>query len=159
MLVTVSGGGFFWQSRSVARALAEEFELCYVSPEPPEAFPESGLPAAPWHRVTRITTLADRSVLQRTRNVAIGLRDTLRVLRAVRPDAVVCVATSLAVPLCFWGRLLGLKTVFVESITRVSTPSATGRILSRLHLCSRLYVQWPEAKKLYPRAIYRGMVL
>ena len=31
VLLTIQGGGFFWQSRSVARALAQEFELSYVS--------------------------------------------------------------------------------------------------------------------------------
>lgn len=159
ILLTVSGGGFFWQSRSVALSLAEQFEIHYISPEPEHAFAGRGLPAAPWHAVTRITTLGDRTFWQKGRNTVVGLRDAWRVLRRVRPEAVVCVATSLAVPLCMWARLLGIRTVFVESITRVTTPSATGRILSRLGLCDRLYVQWPEGERLYPNAIYRGTVL
>jgi hypothetical protein len=63
------------------------------------------------------------------------------------------------VPLCFWGKLAGKTTVFVESITRVKRPSLTGRILSRFRLCDRLFVQWPEAVKLYKGAIYDGAVL
>lgn len=159
VLVTVQGGGFFWQSRSVAKALADEFDLYYVSPDDEQAFPKSGLPVAPWHKVAHLTTLADHTVWRKGLNVFVALRQTLSVIRKVNPEAIVCVATSLAVPLCFWGKLLGKKTVFIESITRVSTPSTTGRILSRFHLCDRFYVQWPEAESLYPGAICRGTLL
>ena len=159
VLLSVQGGGFFWQSRSVAKSLAADFDLHYVSPDKAGPFAQRGLPPAPWHKVSNLTSLADRSAWRKTCNVLVSLRETLSVVRAVDPDTIVCVATSLAVPLFFWGRMLGKRTVFIESITRVSTPSTTGRILCRLRLCDRFYVQWPEAEALYPDAICRGTVL
>jgi UDP-N-acetylglucosamine:LPS N-acetylglucosamine transferase len=159
VLLTIQGGGFFWQSRSVARALAQEFELSYVSSSLASDFPNHGLPDATWQQMSSVTTLADRSFLRKAANVAHGLWQALRVIRRTRPDAIVCVATSLAIPLCLCGKLLGKKTVFIESITRVSTPSTTGLILNRLHLCDRHYVQWPDAQALYRGAVYRGSVL
>lgn len=159
ILLSVQGGGFFWQSRSVAKSLAGEFDLQYVSPDNLQPSAQNGLPVAPWHRVPHLTTLADQALWRQAWNILVALRKTLSVVRAVNPDAIVCVATSLAVPLLFWGKIFGKKTVFVESITRVSTPSTTGRILSRLRLCDRFYVQWPEAEALYPDAICRGTVL
>ena len=159
VLLTIQGGGFFWQSCSVARALENEFEVEYISSCDEKYFPDKNLPTAPWHTVTPITTLTDHTIWRKAWNVFRGLLDSLVVIRKVNPDAIVCVATSLAVPLCICGRLMGKKTVFIESITRVSTPSVTGKILSRLHLCNRHYVQWPEAESLYPAAIYRGSVL
>lgn len=159
VLMTVQGGGFFWQSRSVAKDLVDEFELCYISSNMETAFPQSGLPPAPWHKVTHMTTLASQSTWHKIRDVTVALRDTYRVIRSVKPQAIVCVATSLAVPLCFWGKIFGIKTVFIDSITRVSTPSATGRILTRFRLCNRFYVQWPEAKSMYRGSVCKGTVL
>lgn len=159
VLLTIEGGGFFWQSRSVARALAGEFELAYVSSSAADEFPDSGLPDAPWHRMTKPTSVDGHSYWRDMRNVWRGIWQAVRLIRETDPDAIVCVATSMAVPLCFCGRIFGKKTVFIESITRVSNPSTTGRILSTLRLCNRLYVQWPEAQSLYRNAVYRGAVL
>jgi hypothetical protein len=159
VLVTITGGGFFWQSRSVARGLANGFALHYVTPEDPAVWRDRGLPDGVFHALPRLTTMADRSPWRKALNLISSFRHALRILRALKPQAVVCVATSLAVPLCIASRLLGVRTVFVESITRVSAPSTTGRILGRLRLCDRLYVQWPEAERLYPGAEYHGTVL
>jgi len=65
----------------------------------------------------------------------------------------------MAVPLCLVGKLYGITTVFVESITRVSKPSSTGTLLTKLKLCDRFYVQWPGAAKLYRNAVFKGSVL
>lgn len=159
ILLSFQGGGFSWQSCSVAKSLAQGFEIHYISSLPESAFPQANRPAGPWHTVSNITTLADKTMGRRLLNMIKGLRDTFRVLRVVNPDAIVCVATSLAVPLFICAKILRKKTVFIESITRVSAPSATGKILSRFRLCDRLYVQWPEAESLYREAVFRGTVL
>jgi UDP-N-acetylglucosamine:LPS N-acetylglucosamine transferase len=130
-----------------------------VTPENPQIWQGRGLPPGEFHGLSRVTTQADRTLWSKASNFLFSLWGALAVIRRVRPDAIVCIASSVAVPLCIWGRLFGKKTVFVESITRVSRPSTTGRILDALRLCDRFYVQWPEAVPLYRRAIYRGTVL
>lgn len=159
VLMSLSGGGFLWQSRTVASGLAESFELHYVLPEDPSAYGRASFPEGRFHQISCVTTLAGRGFIRRTSNTVRSLWETFRTVRQVKPHAIVCVATSIAVPLFFWGRLFGCHTVFVESITRVKRPSTTGRLLAALHLCERLYVQWPEAEKLYRGAIYRGSLL
>lgn len=159
VLVTITGGGFFWQSRAVAQGLAGDFDIHYVTPEDPAVWQDRGLPPGHFHSLSRVTIQADRTAFRKARNFLASLWGALSVMRKARPDAVVCVASSIAVPLCLWGRVLGKRTVFVESITRVSHPSTTGKILDALGLCDRFYVQWPEATRLYRHAIYRGTVL
>jgi UDP-N-acetylglucosamine:LPS N-acetylglucosamine transferase len=159
ILITISGGGFFWQSRAVAVALRDDFELHYVTPEHPSAWDGKGLPAGTFHQVSRVTTQGERGFLRRMANFAASVRDALRIVRRVDPDAVICIASSIAVPLCFWARVLGKRTVFIESITRVSDPSTTAKVIARFRLCDRLYVQWPEAERLYKGAVYRGTLL
>lgn len=159
VLLTLAGGGFQWQSLSVARDLLPHFALEIVSAEPREAFLGKGVPDVPYHVMPRITIMEDRSSWRKGRNLAVGLIEAWRLVGRVRPDAIVCVATSMAVPLCLVGRIRGIPSVFVESITRVARASSTGRILSRLGLCGRFYVQWPEAAGLYRNAVFKGNVL
>jgi hypothetical protein len=159
IIVTIAGGGFFWQSRSVAQGLGDDFELHYVTPEDPRVWAGRGLPPGEYHSLSRVTNQSDATVYRKATNLLSSLCEALSIVRSVRPHAIVCIASSVAVPLCVWGRVFRVKTVFVESITRVSRPSTTGRMLDILRLCDRIYVQWPEAVPLYRRAIYRGTVL
>lgn len=159
VLVTLTGGGFLWEAKSLIKAMGPQYEFHYVTtPDSGRDIPQD-LPLGELHVIAHVTTLSDRSFWKKAQNVLAACRDAFLLIRKVRPDAVIGVGTSISVPLLLWGRLFGCRTVFVESITRVSNPSLTGKILANLHLCSRLYVQWPEAEKLYRGAICRGTVL
>jgi UDP-N-acetylglucosamine:LPS N-acetylglucosamine transferase len=76
-----------------------------------------------------------------------------------KPDLVLGVAAVISIPLLIAGRLLGRDTVFVESLTRVTTPSLTARLCHDLRLARTLYVQWPELIDKLPRATYAGKVI
>jgi len=76
------------------------------------------------------------------------------VLRRFRPDVVLTSGPSVAVPVCVLARLLGRRVIFVETASRVTRLSLTGRIMYRVaHL---VFVQWPELVDRYPRAVYAG---
>lgn len=157
---TAAGGGFLWQSRNVAQGIAGVGELHFISGEPAANLDRTGFPPGRWHEVPAVTIQADRRhLVRRACNLLRTFGHCFAILRALRPDAIVCVATSMAIPLCLCGRLMGARTVFVESITRVNVPSVTGKVLSGLRLCDRIYVQWPEAVSLYRGAVYRGTLL
>lgn len=81
----------------------------------------------------------------------------LFILRKSRPDLVLCTGASLAVPFILASKLYGIKTVFIESISRSSSLSLSGRLV--YNLVDEFYVQWPECVKRYPRAQYRGVVV
>ena len=54
-------------------------------------------------------------------------------------------------------QVLGVGTariVYVESVCRVETLSATARIL--YYVADRVLVQWPELQQKYPRTTYLG---
>jgi UDP-N-acetylglucosamine--N-acetylmuramyl-(pentapeptide) pyrophosphoryl-undecaprenol N-acetylglucosamine transferase len=69
-------------------------------------------------------------------------------LRRVRPRLVVSSGAGLVVPLCVLARLMGVRIVFMETMARVTGPSMSGRVLSRL--ASSVLVQWPEMTSVYP---------
>lgn len=80
----------------------------------------------------------------------------LFILHQSRPDLVISTGASLAVPFLIASKLFGIKTIFIESISRSSQLSLTGRIL--YNLVDEFYVQWPECVERYPKARYKGIV-
>lgn len=95
----------------------------------------------------------NRSVLNLLRN----LRVAWRVLRDERPDAVLSTGAGPAVPFFLVGRLLGVRLVYVESVTRTESISLSGRLV--YPLASRFFAQWPAAAERLRRAEYAGSVL
>jgi UDP-N-acetylglucosamine:LPS N-acetylglucosamine transferase len=81
----------------------------------------------------------NRNVPNLVRNFLLAIR----VVRTERPDVILSTGAGVAVPFFVVGKLLGARLVYVESVTRTARLSLTGRLLYRL--CSRFFVQWPEA--------------
>ena len=77
------------------------------------------------------------------------------VLGRERPDVVLSTGSEIAIPFLWLGRLLGARTVYVESCCRVTAPSRTGPLV---YPVSDLFlVQWPALLDRYgPRAQYVG---
>jgi UDP-N-acetylglucosamine:LPS N-acetylglucosamine transferase len=95
----------------------------------------------------------NRNIPNLLRNIALAFR----VVRRERPRAVVTTGAGVAVPFAWVGRLFGARVVYVESVTRIESPSLSLRLIRPV--ASRLYVQWPELLEAVPRARYAGSVL
>lgn len=93
------------------------------------------------------------------RNVPNLLRNTAlawRLLRRERPDVVISTGAAVAVPFFILGRLMGAKTVYIEIIDRVDSATLTGRLV--YPFTDLFVVQWPELKRVYPKAVDLGSV-
>lgn len=84
------------------------------------------------------------------RGLAANLARAAAIIARRRPRLVVTSGAGVVVPLCLLARLAGARLVHVETMARVTSPSATGRLLSRL--ASRTIVQWPELADALPHA-------
>jgi len=80
-----------------------------------------------------------------------------RSLRDFRPTAVLSSGPSIAVPVSILARLMGADVIFVETGSRVTVLSTTGKIM--YHIAHMFFVQWPELRDRYPRAIYAGRLV
>lgn len=80
-----------------------------------------------------------------------------RIWKKYRPGVIVSTGSNIAVPLFLWGKIKGSKLIFIETRAKVYSKSITGKIVSRLS--DVVFVQWPEMKKLYPKAIYCGTLV
>jgi UDP-N-acetylglucosamine--N-acetylmuramyl-(pentapeptide) pyrophosphoryl-undecaprenol N-acetylglucosamine transferase len=79
-----------------------------------------------------------------------NLRDVVPFVLRERPRLLVTTGAGSVVPLCLLTRLLGGRIIFVETGARVTGPSKSGWVLSRL--ASSTLVQWYEMTGVYSRA-------
>lgn len=74
-----------------------------------------------------------------------------------RPDVVISTGASLAVPFIIAAKILGIKTTYIESISRSEKLSLSGRLIYRI--VDEFYVQWPDCLESYPKVKYQGIVI
>lgn len=80
-----------------------------------------------------------------------------RLLKKEKPDAVLSTGAGVGVPFIWLGRLLGIRTVFIESLTRIQDLSLSGKLA--YPVVDRFFVQWPELSFRYRRGVFGGRVL
>ena len=79
-----------------------------------------------------------------------------RLVGSVRPRVILTTGASVAVPFAWVGRVRGAKVAYVESFTRIETPSLSCRLIAPV--AHRIYVQWPELAERVQKARYRGAI-
>lgn len=72
------------------------------------------------------------------------------VLKTEKPGLVMSTGAGVAVPFIILASLLGIKTAFIESFTRVRELSLSARLV--LPFLDKLYVQWEELAAKYSKA-------
>ncbi|MEX0801337.1 MAG: PssD/Cps14F family polysaccharide biosynthesis glycosyltransferase [Dehalococcoidia bacterium] len=90
------------------------------------------------------------------KNLARNVFLAVRILRRLRPKVILTTGAGVAVPFAWVGRLFGARVVYVESFTRIHTPSLSCRLIAPF--AERIYVQWPELTRALPQARYAGSV-
>jgi UDP-N-acetylglucosamine:LPS N-acetylglucosamine transferase len=94
----------------------------------------------------------NRSIQNLLRNLVVAWR----VVREVRPKVVLTTGAGVAVPFAWVARLHGAKVVYVESMSRIESPSLSYRLIAPI--AERRYVQWPELAQALPRSRFVGNV-
>lgn len=84
----------------------------------------------------------------------ISLPRAIRLIRKVKSKNIVTCGPNFSIPIIIAGKLLGKKIIFIETWSRIYKKSLTGRF--GYMIADLFFVQWPEMKKIYPKAIYAG---
>ncbi len=125
----------------------ENLDRSWVTLEGPDA---AHLLAA--ERVLYAHGPTNRSLLNLVRN----LRLAWRAVGAGKPDVILSTGAGVAVPFFVVAKLRRRRAVYVESLTRTSSLSLSGRMVYAL--ADAFFVQWPGTTKLR-RARYVGNIL
>jgi UDP-N-acetylglucosamine:LPS N-acetylglucosamine transferase len=83
------------------------------------------------------------------RNLVRNLRLAWRIIRHQRPSLVVSTGAGVAFPFFVVARLHRIRTVYVEALERIESPSLTARLC--YPISSLFLLQWPEQQRFFPR--------
>ncbi len=146
VLLVASSGGHLLQLVQLLQAWpAEERE--WVTFDTPDA--RSLLTG---ERVVFAFHPTNRSLRNLLRNLVLAVR----VVRRLRPRAVVTTGAGVAVPFCYVGRVFGSRVIYIESMARISQPSLSSRLV--YPVATSFFVQWPELQSMFRRARYEGQL-
>ena len=81
----------------------------------------------------------------------------IRIMLRQRPDVVISTGAAAGCMLCFLGKMIGAKVVWVDSITNVERLSLSGRMVR--YIADLFLVQWPELAGRYKRVEFVGTVV
>jgi hypothetical protein len=149
-LVIISGGGFTFETKCLLRQIGDDFDFVYLRTEFGGTPGEGDLPGGESHPVPSFASKTRGSARDSLRAFVLTLRATRHAVRRHRVATIIAVGCSHAVPMLLAGRLAGVPTVFIESITRVRHLSATGKLVYHLRLARLFIVQWPGLHGAYP---------
>jgi beta-1,4-N-acetylglucosaminyltransferase len=79
------------------------------------------------------------------------------ILLKEKPDIIISTGSEIAIPAFYIAKFLRKKTIFIESLTRISELSGTGKIV--YPITDVFLVQWEDLAKRYKKSIYKGNIL
>jgi len=85
-----------------------------------------------------------------------NLLEAWQLLRKERPDVILSTGAGPVVPFALVGKLLGVKTIYIEISTQVVRPSLSGRIM--YYVADRFFYQWKPLQRYFPKGTYGGLL-
>jgi UDP-N-acetylglucosamine transferase subunit ALG13 len=81
----------------------------------------------------------------------------LKIFLREKPDIIISTGSEIAIPMIYLSKILGKKVIFIESLTRISDLSFTGKIV---RIATDVFlVQWEELTKQYEDTLFKGNLL
>lgn len=81
----------------------------------------------------------------------------LKVIAGEKPDVVISTGAAAGCIMCFIGKLLGAKVVWIDSITNVHRISLSGRLVRPI--ADLFLVQWPHLTQQYKKVEFAGTLI
>lgn len=80
----------------------------------------------------------------------------IKILHKEHPDLIVSSGAAPAIPFFWIGKLMGIKTIYIEVFDRIDKPTLTGKLC--YPVADKFFVEWEEMKKVYPKADNLGSI-
>lgn len=153
LMIILGGGGHTEQMLKLVRTLGKKFEYIYIITND-DKVSEKRIEIEGKIREVKKAVMPYRSILTIFFTMAINFFQSFLIFLKERPDAIISSGPGTAITISFIGKMFGSKIIFIESWSRVRTPSGSGKIV---YLFSDLFfVQWESLKKCYPKAVFAG---
>lgn len=158
ILVTLGGGGYAGECLIIIQHLKDKADIVYACSQyiqpSDKGTPKGDFIVLPdvqsFLRGTKLTTFIS--------GIVIFLKSLVFIYKQ-KPDLVAGVTNREAIFVLAAARLLGVQTLFIESVTRVDKPSLALKLISMLRIAKNIWVQWPELAEKVHNAKYVGRVI
>lgn len=131
-MAVASIGGHWVQLLRIARPMEEHYDMLYVSTHPKCATMVEG---------QKFYQTTDFSRSDAWRLIPSFFKAVKTVWRE-KPDAIITTGAAPGLVFLMAGKLIGVKTIWIDSIANAEHLSASGRMASRF--ASRTYTQWKD---------------
>jgi UDP-N-acetylglucosamine:LPS N-acetylglucosamine transferase len=145
VIAAASLGGHWVQLLRISRSMEDRYDMVYLSTHPKCATMVEG---------QKYYQMKNFSRWDAWKVVPSFIR-VLGILLLERPDAIITTGAAPGLVCVMAGKLLGVKTIWVDSIANVEHLSASGRLAKRF--ASRVYTQWEDLKS--NSIVYQGNIL
>ena len=132
VMAVASIGGHWIQLLRIARPMEEHYEMVYVSTHPKCATMVEG---------QKFYQTADFSRTDAWKLIPSFFK-ALKTIVQEKPDAIITTGAAPGLVYLLAGKLLGRKTIWIDSIANAEHLSASGRMASKF--ASRIYTQWKD---------------
>lgn len=147
IMLVCSSGGHLLQLWSLSKPLWKRYDRVWVTFKKSDAESLLKQEKIYWgHYPT------NRNLKNLIRNLVLAWK----ILKVEQPDCVISTGAGIAVPFLVLGKLLGAKSIYIESFARKSNISLTGRLV--YYFVDNFFVQSEQLAERYNKAVYRGTI-
>lgn len=132
LMAVASIGGHWIQLLRIARPMEEHYEMVYVSTHPKCATMVEG------QKFCQTTDFSRSDAWK----LIPSFFKAVRMLWREKPNAIITTGAAPGLVFLLVGKLLGIKTIWIDSIANAEHLSASGRMASKF--ASRTYTQWKD---------------
>ncbi|MFI3282320.1 MAG: oligosaccharide biosynthesis protein Alg14 [Rikenellaceae bacterium] len=145
VLAAASKGGHWIELQRVCNDIGKMSDVVYVSTNPSYAKMING---------EKLYVVDDFSQWNALKMIPVFFQ-AIKIIKCEKPDFTISTGAAPGLMVLLASRVLGVKTIWIDSIASVTTLSLSGRLASRF--ASRVYTQWSGLSS--DKIIYKGNVL
>ncbi|MCD6476859.1 MAG: polysaccharide biosynthesis protein [Candidatus Aenigmarchaeota archaeon] len=153
ILIILGGGGHTTQMLRLTELIGKKYDYEYVIEKSDKISDKKIKFKGRVFRFKKTRNIGESIFLSILKQIIALIPATKLVIKS-KADVIIASGPNFAIPIIFIGKLLGKKIIFIESWSRIYTRSSSGKFAYKL--ADLFFVQWPEMKKIYPKAVYAG---
>jgi len=155
ILVVLGSGGHTSQMLRLVNLLGERYNYEYVIGKEDHTSEGKIRYKGKIFRINTPRLMKDKSLFVVYLKMVPTSLDAFRILLDTKATVLLSAGPASSLPLFYLAKkFFKKKTIYVESWVRVRNKSLTGGLIK--NYCDLFFVQWPEMKKYFPKAIYAG---
>ena len=157
ILIINDGGGFSFQTKCLTSGYEKDFEIFYLVPQDKEM--DLTVNTKNSFPISKVTAIYNTNKIHKVIAFIKCFFQTIKILRQNDYSNIIAIGTSTAVPVFMAAKLFKVRTVFIDSITRVNDLSQTAKILLKLKLPTKTLTQWESLSNPSDNVFFEGNIL